>query len=157
MQPLKGGNGTIIPSDYNPKKSNPAILDIQSLHGKVSGNWNSKAPDIPRLFTVDCCRGNVLGGAVNRSYGNYVHKDNLLCTLYGNSPGVSVEENNNGGMFSQCLIDVLKDNIDNNKKYTLSEITILAREKLKELSVENQLISKEGDPKMDTIVFRRGK
>ena len=150
-----GKNNVIYSSEWDK-------ISIKKLHAKVDGKWKIKASEIPRLFVVDCCRGSQESGAVkikdevpHRGFES-VHQDDLLCTLYGNSPGIAVDDGDGdggGGTFSVCLIDELKTNAIEKKEYTLSKIARKANKKLKEKSKNGQILSKEGDSEMDTLVF----
>eukprot|EP01084_Bolivina_argentea_P182407 314898_1 len=145
----KGGEGVIIPSDYI-SKNKSKVLTIQQLHNKVSGAWLIDVVHIERLFIIDCCRGKQYNGSIKRGKGT-INEQTNLCTLYGNSPGLCVSENIEGGLFSQSLIKYFKDNIS--QKYTLSILTRLANIYLKKKSNEEQTIWKEGDGNMDFVIF----
>lgn len=145
-----GGDGVIVPSECH-KDEKDKTVRISMLHAKVGRVWNFKAAEIPRLFIVDCCRGNQFTGVVNRGAATVGHSNDLLFTLYGNSPGIQVEEDSKGGMFSQCLISVFADNIA--KRDNLLNVVIAARPKLKEMSGHEQLLNVDGDPVVQTTVF----
>merc|ERR1712048_4773 len=61
-----GGNGTIISSDGKE-------FSINQLHDKFGGAWKSKVTQIPRLFIMDCCRGDRPSGAVNKKRSTGAH------------------------------------------------------------------------------------
>ncbi len=91
-----GGNNVIYPSDYDGNKKIKNI-PIQKLHAMVSGVWNRVAVKIPRLFIIDTCRDDENDGYLIRGDQAIGHKMDLICSLYGNCPGVEVDENTNGG------------------------------------------------------------
>merc|ERR1712048_206055 len=140
-----GGNGCVWSSDV--KK-----VQINDLHSKFSGAWKGKVTTIPRLFIMDCCRGSQHSGAVDKKRANGAHKAGMISTLYGNSPGIEVSENKKGGYFTQVLIDTLRQNKDN-KKFTITHLSIAVLDKLQKLSDHAMTCWKEGDPRCDMTVF----
>ena len=147
-----GDEGVVIPSDYHPQK-NKRTMKIAELHAKVGGSWLGKITRIPRLFIIDCCRGGVHGGSVKRGSSAVAHKDELLYTLYGNSPGITVAEGpgGEGGYFSQSLQRAFTDNIK--KRKDLLKVQRSVRGQLKELSGHDQLLNGDGDIEVLTKVF----
>merc|ERR1712129_90432 len=79
--------------------------------------------------------------------------NDLLFTMYGNSPGIEVQENIDGGLFSQSLQKVFAANIE--KGENLLRVLIAAKKELKKLSGHDQLVDVTGDPQVQEKVFAR--
>jgi len=145
-----GTEGHIIPSDYK-KDSNPMMVEINELHNLVGGLWERKAVTVPRLFLFDCCRGSMDGGRVRSRNAPRSHVAELLYTLYGNSPGIVVKEDKEGGFFSQVFIETMEGNVK--KGRNLFELTDEMEKKLKAKSSDDQLLVGDGHMKVLKYVF----
>merc|ERR1712087_574806 len=144
-----GEQGSIIPSDFDPKAGTSGV-SINKLHGKVSGFWNEKAAAIPRLFVVDCCRGAQRGGKLAVRSGG-THTADLLYTIYGNSPGIVVREDKDGGFFSQVFTEAMKANVKQGRK--LFDLQRKMKSMLKDKSGNDQLTVGDGDAEVQAAVF----
>jgi len=145
-----GLNEVILPSDYS-KEGNPTTVAIRKLHGKVSGFWSERVAQIPRLFVVDCCRGALRGGNVKRAADVGGHTADLLYTIYGNSPGIEVGEDKDGGLFSQVFAQAMRDNAERGR--TLFSVQRAMKTKLKSKSGGDQLTVGDGDTDVQAVVF----
>merc|ERR1712129_270407 len=81
------------------------------------------------------------------------HTSSLICTLYGNSPGNEVDEDNEGGLFTQCLVDCLRKSVKYNQTMQLLDLTIAVSKELEKVSDEEQMCWVDGDPKMVKKIF----
>eukprot|EP01084_Bolivina_argentea_P068369 124457_1 len=128
---------------------------INYYHAFFSRVWSDIISSLKiRLFIIDCCRGDIRSGAIKYHESNdpfdikstrgtnEQHVDNLLVSIYGNSPGHQVKEDEFGGLFSQSLVDALKQK---EAKLPLNRLLKRVKADLNDDSNHSQLVTTEGD------------
>merc|ERR1712176_699037 len=141
-----GGEGYVFSSDGD-------TLRITELHAMFKSAWSNRAAKLPRFFIMDCCRTDAIAIVPKKKSRAAVHTSSLICTLYGNSPGNEVDEDNDGGLFTQCLVDCLRKSVKYNQTMPLLDLSIVVSKELEKVSDEEQMCWVEGDPKMQKKIF----
>ena len=79
------------------------------------------------------------------------HTADLLYTIYGNSPGIVVREDKDGGFFSQVFTEAMKANLEQGRK--LFDLQRKMKSMLKDKSGNDQLTVGDGDTEVQATVF----
>eukprot|EP01084_Bolivina_argentea_P231312 390108_1 len=160
-----GGQNDVI---YSSDKQPVSLHDIYNQFG--AGPYiknNQQLKSIAKIFIVDACRGGydtsilseitvstARSNVSTKTYDNNysTHKGSKRVTLFGNSPGVVVNEvhhgdreNNGCGYFISSIIHVLRNAIKHNKQYDISNLLLKVKDTLIKLSDNHQIPYKNGD------------
>eukprot|EP01084_Bolivina_argentea_P206227 352137_1 len=143
-----GHEGCIVSSDLHKIK-------IYKLQDKIGGIWKASTSKIPKLCIFDCCRGSIWkNDEILNSAGG--HKDELFCSLYGNTMGIVAKGDDNGSYFTRSICDVLRTgNI--NYLNNITDFSIKIGNGLKKYTKNTQIIRKEGDPNLDKYSIKQNK
>ncbi len=118
------------------------------MQNKIGGIWKMSMTNIPKICIWDCCRGSLSSPVVMKGGNNSTaHKDELFCSLYGNTMGVVSKGNVNGSFFTKAVCESLKQN----KNIDMTDLSIDIKKRLKKITNKEQIVSKEGDPELDKL------